>query len=114
MSHCPGLRLEDWITDWHRLVDADGEHGTAIRRFYQGQLILSKEQFAELVRIYEPLREEIERRLEEYSEEDCGSWRDWAYYAFDPIVNDLSKKAEEYLKSLRGKVDETPGIMGNA
>lgn len=25
MSHCLGDRLEDWITDWHRVIAADGE-----------------------------------------------------------------------------------------
>jgi hypothetical protein len=32
MSHWPGEKLEGWITDWHRAIDADGEDGPVIRR----------------------------------------------------------------------------------
>jgi hypothetical protein len=110
MSHCPGPDLEDWITDWWRLVDVDGQHGTSIRRLYAGQLILTKEQFQGLVEIYKPVREQIEERLSEYSEEENGSWRDYAGYAFDFIPKDVTDKAEEYLRPLRGKVPETEGI----
>lgn len=112
MSHCPGSRLEDWITDWYRLVDEAGEHGTGIRRLYKGQLILSKEQFAEFVRIYEPYREKIEDRLSEYSEEENGSWRDYCGYAFDFIPEEVFEKAQQYRQSLIGSVKETPGIGG--
>lgn len=110
MSHCPGPYLEDWLTDWWRLVDADGQHGTGIRRLYTGQLILTKDQFQELVEIYKPFREEIEARLADYSEEENGSWRDYCGYAFDFIPEDVSKNAEEYLRALRGKVPETEGL----
>lgn len=113
MSHCPGLKLEDWITDWWRLVDADGEHGTSIRRMYVGQLILSKEQFQALVAIYEPAREMIEYVLQDYNEEENGSWRDFCGYAFDGIPKEIEDRAEGYVKDLRGKVQETPGWMGS-
>jgi hypothetical protein len=106
------LKLEDWITDWWRLVDADGEHGTGIRRMYVGQLILSKEQFQALVAIYEPVRRDVEWRIEEYSEEENGSWRDYAGYAFDFIPKEIGERAEKYIADLRGAVKETPGWMG--
>lgn len=110
MSHCPGPYLEDWITDWWRLVDAEGLHGSEIRRLYKGQLVLTKEQFEGLVEIYKPFREQIEARLSDFSEEENGSWRDYCGYAFDFISEDISQKAEEYVKSLQGKVPETEGL----
>lgn len=110
MSHCPGLALEDWITDWYRLVDSDGEHGTGIRRMYTGQLILNREQFKRLVEIHEPIRGHVEERLLDYSEEECGSWRD--YCDCFSVPKEMAAQAEEYLKSLRGNVPETPGLTG--
>lgn len=109
MSHCPGLKLEDWITDQWRLVDAGGEHGTAIRRMYVGQLILSKEQFQGLVAIYEPSRASIEYILSEYSEEENGSWRDFCGYAFDGVPKDIEELAQKYVDELQNKVEKTPG-----
>lgn len=112
MSHCPGDRLEDWITDWWRLVDADGAYGSDIRRWYTGQWIFSKEQFQGLVAIYEPIRGEIEWRLQDYSEEENGSWRDYAGYAFDCIPKEIEEKAQAYVDSLKDKVEKTPGLAG--
>jgi hypothetical protein len=113
MSHCPGLRLEDWITDWWRLVDVDGEYGTAIRRMYVGQLILSKEQFQGLLAIYEPARELVERVLQGYSEEENGSWRDFCGYAFDGIPKEIEDRAQEYVNTFQPQVEKTPGWMGS-
>lgn len=112
MSHCPGSTLEDWITDWHRLVDADKKHGSGWRWIYTGTLILTADQFAELVRIYGPHRAEIERRLQEYSEEEYGSWRDYAGYAFDFIPGPVCDEADRYVGSIRDSVPKTPGIAG--
>lgn len=112
MSHCPGSRLEDWVTDWYRVVDADGKHGTGIRRFYEGQLILSKEQFDQLLKIHEPIRERIEHYLQEYSEEENGSWRDYCSVFSDVLTDDIRKAAESLLKTLEQSVQKTPGIFG--
>jgi hypothetical protein len=101
MSHWPGPKLEDWITDWHRVIDADGEHGTTIRRCYAGQRILDKQQLAELVKMYEPLRERIEELLDDYVEEEHGSWRDYCN-EFD-FVEDVSKLAHDYIASLQAE-----------
>lgn len=106
MSHCPGTSLEDWITDWYRVVD--DEHGTLIRRFYEGQYILNKEQFAELVKILEPLRDHVENLLWRYSEEEDGSYRD--YCGNFNIPDEINDAAWSYIKSLN--VNRTPGIVG--
>lgn len=113
MSHCPGSKLEDWITDWHRLVDADNQHGSGIRWLYKGTLVLTAAQFAELVRIYEPHRAEIEHQLEEYSEEENGSWRDYCGYAFDFIPEAVGDEACRYVNALRASVPKTPGLSGS-
>jgi hypothetical protein len=107
VSHCPGPRLEDWITDYWHIVDADGEYGTGIRRWYTGQLIFSKEQFAALVAIYEPAREHVERLIGEFDEEEQ-SWR--AYCDVFAIPQDIKDKARQYVESLRDKVPKTPGL----
>jgi len=108
MSHCPGFTLEDWLTDWYRLVDEDGLHGTGIRRIYADQLILNKEQFKKLVEIHEPYRERVEYLLEEYDEEINGSWRD--YCGCFEIPKDIEKQADAYIDELRKLVPKTKGI----
>ena len=110
MSHCPGYRLEDWLTDWCGVVDADGEHGTQVRRAYAGQLILSKEQFGRLIAIFEPYRVLVEEKLWSYSEEENGSWRDYCGYAFDAIPKEEHAKADAYLRELEGIVEKTKGL----
>ncbi len=110
MSHCPGVWLEDFITDWFRCVDGPGEHGTGIRRLYKGQKILSREQFAELVAVLEPHREDVEQRLCGYEEEDHGSWRDWSSYAFTHIEESPEfGRAEKLLAAM--DTPETHGLL---
>lgn len=65
MSHWPGPRLEHFLTDWWRLVHDGDMDEDSIRRCYAGQQILTAEQFAHLVALYEPCRDEIERLLAE-------------------------------------------------
>ena len=111
MSHCPGVTLEDWITDWYRLVDDAGDHGSGIRRCYKGQLILTADQFKTLVDIHEDIREHVERVMGDYDEEDHGSWRD--YCGSFNVPDEMSEMADDYIKGLRGVVPETPGLLGN-
>jgi hypothetical protein len=111
MSHCPGTRLEDWLTDWFRIVvDGNSEYGDSIRNLYANQLILNKEQFDVLVKLFEPAREHIELWCERYNEEENGSWRDYCS-VFD-IPDDITAKAEQYLKQLRESgVELTRGLL---
>lgn len=107
MSHCPGSSLEDWITDWYRLVDEKGEYGTGIRRLYKDQLVLNDEQFKKLVEIHESIREHIENLLVDFDEETM-SWRDYCGCFHIPIH--IEKAAEEYINSIRNTVNITKGI----
>ncbi len=111
MSHCPGVFLEDLITDLFRVVDKGGEHGTGIRRLYFNQLILSKEQFGEIVNKLEPYREEIEDKLLNYDEVDHGSWRDYkGLVVVNLIPNEVYDEVWEYLKSIYDQVEKTKGL----
>ncbi len=112
MSHCPGVSLEDWITDWYRVVDKGGEHGSGVRRLlYAGQLILTAEQFKGLVEIHEPIREHVESLMGSYSDEEHGSWRN---YCDNFVVPDeLSTRASDYLYFLGADIPKTTGILGN-
>lgn len=109
MSHCPGYTLEDWITDWYRIVDDVGQHGTGIRRFYSGQLILNSEQFKKLVEIHEPIREYIENLLYNFDEEEQ-SWRD--YCSVFTIPEPIGIAAEQYINSIMDIVEKTKGLKG--
>jgi hypothetical protein len=111
MSHCPGHTLEDFLTDWHSIVDDKGEHGTSIRRIYTGQLILSEEQFKKLVEIYEPTRETIENCISMYNEEENGSWRDYRNFVIaDRIPDAIEKVGCEYLESIKSQCKMTKGL----
>lgn len=80
MSHCPGRTLEDYLTDLHRIIVQDADVGSSIRRIYSGQTVATNEQFKQLVALYEPCREEIERKLRDFDEDESGSWRDYKYF----------------------------------
>ena len=109
MSHCPGVWLEDYVTDQFMCVDVGGEHGTGIRRLYKGQTILTAEQFAEVIAIVEPHREAVENLLCEYDEEEHGSWRDWGGSAFAYI--DASPEFEQAEKLIASwKTPKTKGL----
>jgi hypothetical protein len=110
MSHCPGYTLEAYLTyAFDLLVE---EHSTAIRAFYAYQKILSPEQFASLVKIFESCREGVESRLDDYmdgGEEDHGSWRDWEDNVHGRVPDEIWKLGREYINSL--KVEETKPLL---
>jgi hypothetical protein len=111
VSHCPGHRLEDFLTDWCRVVDDKGDNGTSIRHFYANQLILSEEQFKKLVEIYEPAREALENCIDMYNEEENGSWRDYRNFTVaDCIPDNIEKAGCEYLESIRQQCKTTKGL----
>lgn len=113
MSHCPGTTLEDFVTDWFRVVDAAGEHGDGIRRLYEGQMVLGVVDFALLVAAMEPCREVVERLLSDFDEEEHGSWRDYCWQVIDDSLDkDAVAAAEAILEELKGKVPVTKGLGG--
>lgn len=60
MSEYPGPKLEDLLRDTFGVSPSD--------EFFPG-----------LVQFYEPYREQIERRLDDFDEDEHGSWRDYKY-----------------------------------
>lgn len=89
MSSIPGYFLEDYVMWNHNLI-VDGD--THANRSLEIAEILGRptnrknittEQFKKIIELYEPHREEIERKLMAFDEDQ--SWRDYAYYAFNDI-----------------------------
>ncbi len=108
MSNCPGATLEAflmWIYDL--IVDGDGSAnpslqiaeaiGTATNHRKQ----MTAEQFAPIVSLFEPYREKTEWTLVDYNEEDNGSWRDFAGYAFDFIPRQLYEQGSMLISRCR-------------
>jgi hypothetical protein len=110
MSHCPGDTLEDFLTDLFALVVREGTMGDAIRRLYAGQRILSAAQLAELAVIFEPYRGDVERYLEEFDDDEHGSWRDFRNFVLCPLFDsDHVKQAEALLDSW--KLPQSRGLV---
>jgi hypothetical protein len=101
MSYCPGRTLEDYlgwafsliVVDKDNMVQSDGWRAT-----YAGQHVITTEQFAEIVALYESHREHIEYLLDEFDEDETG-WRQYASSAFNDISPDADNKASVLIKS---------------
>jgi len=84
MSSLPGYFLEDYIRwEYNLLVEdtSDANKSLAIADVLgtstQKRLVLNKEEFSELLNIFEPYRETVERLLCDFDEENQ-SWRGYA------------------------------------
>lgn len=114
MSSCPGYALEDYLAwNFNVVVEGRGENnpsldiaemlGTATRR----RDVLTKEDFAPIVKLFEDCRERVECRLQDF-DDDRQSWRDYAGACFDDLP-DYDVAVFGYLKDLRdGKKVENP------
>lgn len=101
MSSLPGLTLEEYVM-WDLDLIVDGEsmanpslalaEAMGVRT---GRRRLTLAQFQPILSLYEPFRDAIEYKLEDYSEEDCGSWRDYAGYAFEFIPDLVREQARQ-------------------
>lgn len=106
MSSCPGATLErylEWL--WDLIVDGDtGANPSLQIAELMGvdtrRIRITAEQFAPILALYEPYRELIEDKLMDYNEEDNGSWRDYACYAFDSVPESIDDQAEVLRKAL--------------
>jgi len=106
VSSLPGYKLEDYVAwNWNLRVDGEAENNMSLGL---AELLgsikprpgITKEQFAPILAIYEPFREDVERRLEDF-DEDTQSWRDYAQYVCPDISDELEAKAEALVKELR-------------
>ena len=96
MSTYPGDRLEDLLMwDYNLTVQDEKEAciSTGLAEVFgtvKKRPVTSKETFAKLVALYEPLREEIEETLDCYDYEY--SWRDFAGCHFDCVTDEMWEK----------------------
>lgn len=105
MSSIPGYTLEAFIA-WQYNLIVEGAAETNFSRGVAENLgkavprpVLSKVQLMPLVAMYEPYREVIERRLDEFNEE-TQSWRGYAEYVDLDVPLDIVEASEEYVKVL--------------
>lgn len=83
MSSLPGTDLEAFIGwQWGLIVEDRPENNPSLgiaeaMGVQTNRITLSAEQFALLIRLYEPYREDIERQLDNF-DEDTMSWRGYA------------------------------------
>lgn len=111
MSSIPGYTLEDFVAwQWNLVVDEAPENNISLGMAEAlGNVAprprLTKEQFAPIVAIYEPLRETIERRLDDF-DEDNQSWRSYAGYVDADVTPAMEAEAERLVKELKHERDQ--------
>lgn len=105
MSSIPGYTLEAFVA-WQYDLIVEGESETNFSRGVAENMgaavhrpVLSKVQFKPLVAMYEPYRETIERRLDDFNEE-TQSWRGYAEYVDLDVPLEIVEAAQEYVKVL--------------
>jgi len=101
MSSWPGFKLEDFLSDLYFLWEG-------VNVWKEGMdakdHVRDPDLWKEFVDIHEPIRGPIERALEDYEEEEHGSWRDQRYALADLYITDeMEKKAQEIAKKIRDK-----------
>lgn len=103
MSSLPGCSLEAFLMwNYNLIVDGDGsanpslQIAEAIGTATQRRVPLTNEQFAPLVALYEPYRDQVERRLADFDEENQ-SWRNYAGSNFDFLPASLYDKGRAHL-----------------
>ncbi|MNH65346.1 hypothetical protein D3C73_173550 [compost metagenome] len=106
MSSIPGYKLEDFVAwQWNLVVDEAPENNISLG-FAEAlgnipeRPRLTKEQFAPILAVYEPLRETIERRLDDF-DEDKQSWRGYASYVDCDMTDEMNAEAERLVKELK-------------
>jgi hypothetical protein len=106
MSSLPGYTLEDFVAwQWNLVVDKAPENNISLGMAEalgnsKPRPRLTKEQFAPIVAIYEPFREDIERRLADF-DEDTQSWRDYSQYVDADITPEMEAEAERLVKEFK-------------
>jgi hypothetical protein len=98
MSSLPGYTLEDYLRwNWNLIVVGQPDANPSLRMaealgVKTNRTTLTPEQFASYVQQYEPYREQVEQRLQDFDDE-TQSWRDYAGCAFD-FLPELIPNAE--------------------
>lgn len=108
MSSCPGYKLEDYISWlWDITVEDEPDSNISIGiaemlgNVQSTRQHLTKGQFAELVTIYEPIRDTIEDVLLDFDEE-TQSWRMYGSMIDENYISEsTSHHAQIYLDSIK-------------
>lgn len=106
MSSCPGGYLEDflkWQLDLTVIDTSEANislgYAEALGLSTRVRSQLTKEEFAPIVEMFEQYREDIERRLDDFNEDEQ-SWRGYAEYVDCDVPKELYDKVQEYIKGL--------------
>ena len=107
MSSLPGYDLEDYLA-WNYSItvqdqpEANFSVGLAemLGNVTRRRPHLTQEEFAVIVKMYEPHRENIEDKLSDF-DEDNQSWRDYACYEFGNVPDELEGQVIAYLDELK-------------
>lgn len=97
MSSLPGYFLEDFLMwNYDLIVEGDADANTSLKIAEALGMItrrreLTKQQFKPVVDLFEKYREDVERKLDDF-DEDEQSWRDYAGYGFDFIPEEIYDK----------------------
>lgn len=99
MSTCPGRTLEKFLMWNFDLIVADDASANLSLQLAEATGVdtrrkrITAEQFAPIVATFEPYREQIERRLDNYNEEDCGSWRGYSSHVSEDVPSGVMESA---------------------
>lgn len=114
MSEIPGYTLEAFVEwEWNFVVigESDKNFNLAVAEMLNGNYKrprITKEQFDKLVALYEPYREMIEYRLDQFDEENQ-SWRGYCNYVTEGISPDDELLINTMVKLLKTQADEELG-----
>lgn len=114
MSEIPGYTLEAFVEwEWNFAVigESDKNFNLAVAEMLNGNYRrprITKEQFAKLIALYEPYRDMIEYRLDQF-DEDNQSWRGYCNCVTEGISSDDQLLIEAMVKLLKLQADEELG-----
>lgn len=112
MSSIPGYDLEDFVA-WSQDLIVDGD-GSANFSLQVAELIgtvprrreLTTKQFFEVLKLYEPYREQIEDKLCDF-DEDNQSWRSYSECVFNCFPESVIAEAELLINKFISTSEET-------
>lgn len=111
MSSRPGLLLEDLVAwNWNLVIEDQPDPNESLRiaevlgTSVSNRLRLTKQEFEPVLALYEPYRESVEYRLQDF-DEDTQSWRDYAGACFTDLFC-LTEQAGAMLKEIKAKKDQ--------
>ena len=113
MSSCPGYKLEDYIKwDYNLLVENTNDvnfsvgAASALGLIEDHRVVLTEEQFSQVIAIFEPCRKTVECYLCDFDEENQ-SWRDYCGMVDDSIAPHIHEAAKARIIELKNEVENS-------